>query len=137
MLTAAERRIKGGQSTIIAAFLPLPGLSRPACGQRAQAPADMDSMSLRPFLCGASKLSRSIVRSALEGWTLVFDGRYKLISGNLRGKVCKADQAKDLVLYDLKNDPGETTDVVARHPDVVERLKPMLSPVEARAGQRA
>ena len=120
--------IKGGVSCpnpvetldLTATFLDYAGVTRPA---------DMDSISMRPFLAGVGKLPRPIVRSALEGWTLVFGGQYKLVSGNLRGKVPKADQAKDLVLYDLKTDPGETADVASRHPDIVELLKPMLSPV--------
>jgi len=105
---------------LTASFLDYAGLKKPA---------DMDSLSLRPFLGGQAKLPRSIVRSSLGKWTLVFDGQYKLIAGNLRGKVPRADQGKELVLYDLKNDPGEMTDVAAGHPDVVKRLKPMLSPV--------
>ncbi len=92
-------------------------------------PADMDSISLRPFLDTAGKLPRSIVRSSLGGWTFVFDGQYKLIAGKLRGKVRQADQGKTMVLYDLKSDPDEMTDVAAEHPDVVARLKPMLSPI--------
>jgi len=125
---------------LVATFLDYAGLDKPA---------DMDSISMRPFLGGAGKLPRSIVRSALGGWVLVFDGQYKLISGSQgnqggKGKNRKAGkknadagQAKDsqagqdkgLVLYDLKNDPGEITDVAAKHPDVVERLKPLLPPV--------
>jgi arylsulfatase A-like enzyme len=122
---------------LVATFLDFAGLTRPA---------DMDSLSLRPYLAGEGKLPRQIARSALGGWTLVFDGRYKLISGNA-GKAGKkgrkadkkdadADEEKGLVLYDLKTDPGECTDLAGKNPDVVARLKPLLSPVEAPAGRR-
>ena len=32
----------------------------------------------------------------------------------------------DLSLYDLENDPGETTDRAAEHPEIVQRLEAML-----------
>ena len=115
---------------LVATFLDYAGLTKPA---------GMDSLSLRPFLAGEGKLPRQFARSALGGWTLVFDGRYKLISGNA-GKAGKkgakagkknadADQAMGLVLYDLKTDPGECTDLAEKNPDVVARLKPLLPPV--------
>jgi hypothetical protein len=35
----------------------------------------------------------------------------------------------ELVLYDLKTDPVEIHDISGQHPDIVERLKPLLPPV--------
>jgi hypothetical protein len=35
----------------------------------------------------------------------------------------------ELVLYDLKTDPVEIHDISGRHPDIVERLRPLLPPV--------
>jgi len=46
-----------------------------------------------------------------------------------KGKVDKADSNKHLVLYDLKHDPGETTDVAAEHAEIVARLKPQVVPL--------
>ncbi|MGV3658608.1 MAG: sulfatase [Prosthecobacter sp.] len=39
-----------------------------------------------------------------------------------------------LVLYDLRNDPGETQDVAKDHPEVVERLKRLAEPVRKELG---
>ncbi|HPN84028.1 MAG TPA: sulfatase-like hydrolase/transferase [Victivallales bacterium] len=105
---------------LTATFLDYAGIKRPD---------NMDSKTLRPFLEGAGKLERAVAKSSYEGWSLVFDGRYKLISGNLADRVDKVDQGKDLVLYDLVNDPSEMTDVTSKNPDIVAKLKPMLPPV--------
>jgi arylsulfatase A-like enzyme len=42
-----------------------------------------------------------------------------------------------LSLYDLENDPGETTDVAAEHPDVVERLLESIETARSEIGDRA
>lgn len=100
-------------------------------------PESMDSKSLRPYLEGTGELEREVVRSSYEAWTLVFDGRYKLISGDLTGKVNATDQAKNLVLYDLANDPKEMTDVAAANPEIVARLQPLLSSVTAKRNRKS
>ncbi|HYF36710.1 MAG TPA: sulfatase [Prosthecobacter sp.] len=39
-----------------------------------------------------------------------------------------------LALYNLREDPGETRDVAAGHPEVVERLKQLAAPIRAELG---
>lgn len=92
---------------------------------------DMDSRSLRPFLEGRSGLLRTHATSSLGGWSLVFDGRYKLIANRPKEKKSKKKMKSttELVLYDLKTDPVEIHDISGQHPDIVERLKPLLPPV--------
>ncbi|MBA7636015.1 Arylsulfatase [subsurface metagenome] len=94
-------------------------------------PKDMDSRSLRPFLEGRSGLPRTHATSSLGGWSLVFDGRYKLIANWPKEKKSKKKMKSttELVLYDLKTDPVEIHDISGQHPDIVERLKPLLPPV--------
>jgi arylsulfatase A-like enzyme len=87
-----------------------------------QRPADMDSRSLRPYLEGTGDLPRTYVTSALGNWRLVFDGKYKLIAGE--GKAGK----DGYLLYDLQEDPAESTDLSDKKPDVVKRLAPLLPP---------
>jgi arylsulfatase A len=43
----------------------------------------------------------------------------------------------ELSLFDLENDPGETTDVAAVHPDVVERLLQLIERARVEIGDRA
>ncbi|MFH1884722.1 MAG: sulfatase-like hydrolase/transferase [Planctomycetota bacterium] len=93
-------------------------------------PKDMDSRSLRPFLEGRGGLPRTYATSSLGGWSLVFDGRYKLIANRPKEKKSKKRKSiTELTLYDLKTDPAEIHDISDQHPDIVERLKPLLPPV--------
>lgn len=93
-------------------------------------PKDMDSKSLRPFLEGRSDFPRTYATSSLGNWSLVFDGRYKLIATGAGGKKAKkAKAAQTLELYDLKADPAEIHNVADQHPDIVARLRPLLPPV--------
>lgn len=92
-------------------------------------PSFMDgSKSMRAYLEGKGDSPRKHVTSALAGWTLVCDGRYKLISGVLKDKVQAKDQDKNEVLYDLLNDPTESMDVLSDHPDIAANLRPLLPP---------
>jgi arylsulfatase len=77
-------------------------------------PSDMDGISLRSVLEGKTRKHRNYLRSGLEQWRLVFDGRYKLVKGYPeRGDVC---------LYDLVKDPLENHNVATQHKDIVESL---------------
>jgi len=93
-------------------------------------PKDMDSKSFRPFLEGRGELPRAYATSSLGNWSLVFDGRYKLIADRPNGKKSKkTESTEELTLYDLKTDPAEIHNICDHHPDIVERLKPLLPPV--------
>jgi arylsulfatase A len=74
-------------------------------------------------------------------WKLHVPHAYRTLAGKPGGKDGKPApyvQAKtDLALYDLENDAGETTDVAARHPDVVERLKKLADKARADLGDSA
>ncbi len=92
-------------------------------------PKQMDSRSLRPFLSGRGPLPRSYATSSLGTWSLVFDGRYKLIADQPKAKNSKTDTSIKLTLYDLSTDPAEMNDIATQHPEIVARLEPLLPPV--------
>lgn len=93
-------------------------------------PKDMDSKSLRSFLEGSGDLLRTYATSSLGNWSLVFDGRYKLVAiGPEDVKAKKATATMQLELYDLETDPAEVRNVAGENPDIVVRLKPLLLPV--------
>jgi arylsulfatase A-like enzyme len=111
-------------------------------------PGDVDSRSLRPYLEGEAKYHREVVRSGLDPWRLAFDGRYKLITGyddehdpltgdyadwfdserrgNRAESRARIREATDPILFDLVEDPDESTDVADQHPNVVDRLRSHL-----------
>ncbi|MBI3680032.1 MAG: sulfatase-like hydrolase/transferase [Acidobacteria bacterium] len=95
---------------------------------------DMDARSLRPLLEGKARTHREFVRSGLDRWRMVYDGRYKLIRGfeteraPSRGKGRQGIPAESkMILFDLKIDPEETKNLAREGPDQVERLSKLLS----------
>jgi arylsulfatase A len=74
-------------------------------------------------------------------WKLHFAHTYRTLGGKpggTGGKPAAYVQAKTaLALFDLDADPGETADVAARHPDVVERLKKLADKARADLGDSA
>ena len=92
-------------------------------------PDDMDSRSMGPMLAGEAAPSRKIVRSGLGGWRMAYDGRYKLIRGFDAPRTADDPEplatsatADKVLLFDLKTDPLERTDIAAGSPQIVERL---------------
>ena len=91
------------------------------------APSDMDSVSMRPQL-ERNGSGREYVRSGLGTWRMVFDGRYKLITGfdPLESKKQVSPSDRRAVLFDLHDDPHESIDVSADQQRQVNRLRQML-----------
>ena len=71
-----------------------------------------DARSFKPVLDGETQLHRRVNKSALNGWKLVSDGRFKL--------VLQTDE--EPLLFDLKSDPDETKNLVEEFPCKVEQL---------------
>jgi arylsulfatase len=86
---------------------------------------EMDSRSLVPVLTGQSQTHRAHVRSGLDRWRLVFDGRHKLVRQAASG----GEAEPQVLLFDLEADPHETENLAPAHPDVVSRLTPLLEPL--------
>jgi arylsulfatase A len=76
-----------------------------------------------------------------EKWKLHFPHEYRTLGGapgGKGGKPAKYVQAKTpLALYDLENDRGETTDVSAKHPDVVKKLQRLADQAREELGDTA
>ncbi len=83
----------------------------------------MDSQSLAPVLAGRAASHRPYVRSGLDPWRMVFDGRYKLVRGvpgHRGGGVAPQ-------LFDLAEDPWEMRDLAGERPAEVARLAALLT----------
>jgi arylsulfatase A len=74
-------------------------------------------------------------------WKLHFPHAYRTLGdrpGGRDGKPAEYKQARTgLALFDLEKDPGETTDLADRHPDVVERLKKLADKAREDLGDSA
>ena len=79
-------------------------------------PEAEESLSLVPILKGGSAEHRPYQVSALDGWHMISNGRYKLI-------VAEGDEDR---LYDLEQDPWETVNLASENQDIVKRMKKQL-----------
>ncbi len=74
-------------------------------------------------------------------WKLHFPHEYRTLAGKPGGKDGQpapyANADTPLALFDLDADPGETTDVADKHPDVVERLKKLADAAREDLGDSA
>jgi arylsulfatase A len=93
-------------------------------GGRDQTPAGIDGISFAPTLLGRKQAPRPFLYRESPGYggqQCVRVGDWKLVRQNLNGGP-KNKKSPTTELYNLADDPAETTDVAAKHPDVVERL---------------
>ena len=74
-------------------------------------------------------------------WKLHFPHAYRTMAGQAAGAGGTpgryVESSTELALYDLETDVGERTDVAARNPDVVERLKKLADQAREELGDSA
>ena len=79
--------------------------------------------------------SRPIVAMRDGPWSLTADPDYELSTDNMFREewipVIKSGAYKNWQLYHLEDDPSQTTDLTAQHPEVLERLKAQLLKINA------
>ena len=81
-----------------------------------------DGVSVLPTLAGKKQdLSERYLY-----WEF-FEAGYQQAARRGRWKCVRLESNKPLELYDLETDPGETTDVAEKHPDVVEQFETYLA----------
>lgn len=95
------------------------------CGVSVDPKAQLDGVSLRPLLVNSRhasiqerdlfwhKASQRPVSTGDYVATAVRSGKYKLLDFYMQKRV---------ELYDLEKDPGETTNIAAEHPDIVQEM---------------
>ncbi len=86
-----------------------------------------DSFSLLPIIEGRTKdINRPpVIHHSVNGTFALREGRWKMVFSNGSGgreKPGGKPFQKPYTLFDLKNDPSETTDVIAQHPITAKRL---------------
>lgn len=112
----------------------------------------IDGVDFAPVLlgeAGAKSRRTTLLYDARDGkLAAIREGKWKLHviepSERWAGKLPVAEALLDKKpagappwLYDLEADPGETKDVAAEHPEVVERLKKMLAEMDAKLEKEA
>jgi len=93
-------------------------------GAKDQTPGGIDGISFAPTLFGKKQEPRPFLYRETPGGggqQCVRIGDWKLVRQNLGGGP-KAEKKPTTELYDLATDPHETTDVAAKHPDMVKKL---------------
>jgi arylsulfatase A-like enzyme len=117
-----------GQIDFMATFAELIGTPLPAT-------AGEDSVSFLPALLGTdtTPIRNHIISQSINGNFAIRDGTWKLClcpgsGGWSAPRPGKDDQIglPEFQLYDLSRDPGETTNLVAQHPDRVAKMKASL-----------
>ncbi len=76
----------------------------------------MEARSLRGVVTGKTSKHRDVLHSALEEWRLVWDGRYKLVTGY---------EGQEM-LFDLEKDPLENRNLVTSEKEIADRLRKRL-----------
>jgi len=92
-----------------------------------------DSFSLLPVLTGSGQVDRApVINHSVRGMFAIREGKWKLIAGNgsggrerPRGKPFD----RPYQLYNLEADPGETDNLIEKHPDVAKRLEARLDAI--------
>jgi arylsulfatase A-like enzyme len=75
----------------------------------------VDGISLRPLFAGEKKERGAPIGFRYQKQRALIDDRYKLVSADL--------QKGEFALYDLVEDPAETTDLSATEPEVMAEMK--------------
>jgi len=89
-------------------------------------PAGIDGSSFASVLRGESQKGREFLYREFTGYggqQCVRLGKWKYLRTGLSGGKGKKAAKTSEELYDLENDPAETTNLLAKHPEVVAQMK--------------
>ena len=127
-------RIKAGQtSDAMISQVDFPRSFARIAGKEAPADAFPDSQDVSAALLGESQTGRDHIvehtnRIALRqgNWKFIPAGKGPAISKNTHTEIGNAPKS---LLYDLSKDPGEKTNIAARHPEMVKTLAARLEAI--------
>jgi len=88
-----------------------------------------DSHDLMPLFQDGSWDRAPVIHHSGSGMFAIRDGKWKLVAGNGSGgreKPIGEPFARPFLLFDLSEDPSETTNVIEEHPEIARRLRETL-----------
>jgi arylsulfatase A-like enzyme len=91
----------------------------------AKAPKGIDGISLAPTLLGEKVAGREQDKHEFLYWEFHEGGTKQAVRMG-DWKAVRLKPKGTLELYDLKNDPGESTNIADKQPDVVEKVEAFL-----------
>jgi arylsulfatase A-like enzyme len=100
----------------------------------AKAPAGLDGISLVPTLLGQQQAGREQPQHEFLYWEFHERGSKQAVRMG-DWKAVRLKLGAPLELYNLKTDIGETTDVAAKHPEVVARIEAYLKTARTESKQ--
>lgn len=92
-----------------------------------------DGVSFNAYLTGDLKaedtLKLSTIHHSVSGAFAIRSGKWKLIESNSSGGRTKDTVATKGQLFNIQEDPSETTNLYQKHPEVVEKLSKILAEI--------
>jgi arylsulfatase A-like enzyme len=93
------------------------------------APQGVDGVDLSPHWLGdAGPVSEAPIYSEADVWLGNKERNFRRALRSGRHTLHYDSTSGSYALYDLEHDSGETVDLLPRHPEVVDRLRPLLAP---------
>jgi len=129
-LVSWPARIKPGVSSALISQVDLVASFAALAGQRLAESAGPDSLNVLPALIGDSKQGRDHLVEHAQGLALR-KGPWKLIPARPQAAGKKGKDGAPLELYDLTQDLGETRNIAAGNPRIVEEMATMLERLRA------
>ncbi len=124
------RRVRPGVSDALVCQVDLLASLAALTGQQLDEAAGPDSFEILSALLGEAKTGRTHLVENGNGLRL---GVWKFIQGGAQGKMKAAEPAQ---LFNLADDPGETTNLAARHPERVAEMTALLQQIRAAGRSR-
>ena len=133
------RRVKPGVSDAIVGQVDLCASMAALVGQHPAIATMSDSMNVMPALLGDAKTARADIVE-YNGRLALRQGDWKLMPKAETFPARKRGAAQDdgtFALFNLATDPGETKDVAAEHPEVVQTMRDRLEKIRGAKAEQA
>jgi arylsulfatase A-like enzyme len=88
----------------------------------------IDGISLKPVLLGQPLIRKVPIAS---GYQRLYQNNQLFALINNQYKICIPDKGEQMMLFDIQNDPGETTDLADQKPEILEKMISELEEIKS------